>query len=391
MADEIQIITTSADGSSWADLIPGAVSSGYQAQNTNIDASRNGMDKSSISYDFDTSEIVIAPSGVIDVNGLPFAVASEVRLAISSNGDYYIKLVAGTGSTLRSAELTASKGTWDASKNAFYDSGNRILNWLISKTNDGVKMFRLVSADKNSGSDIRPDYPWGYVRRADLPEWMFWYNVTDSFAVPSVPSSVTVDQESGNMLIGNLSFGRSVTVHDGISATIIDTIATPSSAIPAGIAVDPSTGNLIIGASSTIYIMDGITDSLLTSFASPAAGLTGLCVDSSSGNLISTNSTTNLIYIHSGITSSVLSSFATPGSDCRGAAYDKINENLLSVDAGTDKIYIHDLITATIIEEVKMSIYYSGSLSVPGDIAYYNGATITTDTNNDVALVRGYL
>jgi len=138
MADEIEILTENAGGTSWVDLTPSAISTGYQAQNISIDANRNGIDSSSISWDIATSEIVFSPSGLMDENGLPFVAKSEARASLGGAGVYYIRLIAGTTSLLRSISLVTTAGTYDASKNGFYESGDRVLDWVIYWEGSGV-------------------------------------------------------------------------------------------------------------------------------------------------------------------------------------------------------------------------------------------------------------
>ncbi|MFV1626634.1 hypothetical protein, partial [Phaeobacter sp. JH203A] len=56
-------------------------------------------------------------------------------------------------------------------------------------------------------------------------------------------------------------------------------------------------------------------------------------------NLISCDSGTDTIYIHDGISSTILSSFASPGSRPTGLTFD--GTNLISCDSVSDTIYIH--------------------------------------------------
>jgi 6-phosphogluconolactonase (cycloisomerase 2 family) len=79
------------------------------------------------------------------------------------------------------------------------------------------------------------------------------------------------------------------------------------------------------------------------------AGLAGLIAfpeAAAAGNLISCDLGEDKIYIHDGITSSISSSFSSPATSIFGLAYD--GENLISTDLTEDKIYIHDGITATV-------------------------------------------
>ena len=144
MADELEILTENAAGTGWVDLSPGAESTGYQAQNTNIESNRNGIDSSYVRWDSGTSEIVIEESGPIDDNGVPFAVKNEIRLADPGAGTWYLKVVAGSTILLRSIEVSASKGTWDGSKNGLYVSGDRVLNWVVVQDGSGTVLAKLL-------------------------------------------------------------------------------------------------------------------------------------------------------------------------------------------------------------------------------------------------------
>jgi len=144
MADEIEILTKSEDESSWVDLVPSQVSTGYQAQNTNLEALRNGYDLFDVSYS--SPNIIVAISGIVDENGLPFVVKSAINIDIDGEADnvYYLRLIAGTNSMFRSLSLVTTPGTWDAGKNGFYESGDRILDTIIVKTSTEIYFIRRI-------------------------------------------------------------------------------------------------------------------------------------------------------------------------------------------------------------------------------------------------------
>ncbi len=156
MADELEIITENDAGTSWVDLVPDEVSTGYQAQNTNIEANRNGIDLSYVRYDSGADEIVIEPSGPIDDNGLPFSVDSEIRFANPGAGTWYLRVIPGSTSLLRSLEITSGKGTWDGSKNGLYDgSSRRVLNWIIVGGSGIAEISQMLPLKT---FEIPPDY-----------------------------------------------------------------------------------------------------------------------------------------------------------------------------------------------------------------------------------------
>lgn len=155
MADELGIITENDAGTSWVDLVPDEVSSGYQAQNTNIEANRNGIDLSHVRYDSGGDEIVIEPSGPIDDNGLPFSVDSQITFANPGAGTWYLRVIPGSTSLLRSIDIVSTQGTWDGSKNGLYD-GNpyRILNWVIEGGSGTATVAKLLPFNFTVGNDL---------------------------------------------------------------------------------------------------------------------------------------------------------------------------------------------------------------------------------------------
>lgn len=147
MADEIEILTENEAGDSWVDPTPSAVTTGYSAQNTNIEALFNGYDRFDVQYS--SPNIIINISGIADDNGLPMVVKSQILIDISAqaNGTYYLKIIAGSTTLKRSISLVTTPGTWDASKSGFYESGDRILDTIIIKDATGVYLARRFDND----------------------------------------------------------------------------------------------------------------------------------------------------------------------------------------------------------------------------------------------------
>ena len=79
----------------------------------------------------------------------------------------------------------------------------------------------------------------------------------------------------------------------------------------------------------------------LTSFASPSSDPRGLTFDSSTGNLISCDATSDMIYVHNGVSSTILTSFASPGAAPSGLTFDSLTGNLISCDFTAGLIYVH--------------------------------------------------
>jgi hypothetical protein len=86
-----------------------------------------------------------------------------------------------------------------------------------------------------------------------------------------------------------------------------------------------------------IYVHDGISSTISSSFASPGTLPSGLAFDDT--NLISCDSDTDMIYVHDGISSTILSSFSSPGTGITSLTFD--GTNLISCDSDADRIYRH--------------------------------------------------
>ena len=135
-------------------------------------------------------------------------------------------------------------------------------------------------------------------------------------------------------------------IHDGISGTITTSFSTPNNQ-PQDLTIDAN-GNLISMdlIEQSVYIHDGITSTVTTSFSTPNNEPRGMTLDSS-GNLITSDSVEDSIYIHDGITDTITTSFSSPNGAPKGLTIDAAG-NLISADSTEDSIYIHDGITDTI-------------------------------------------
>ncbi len=118
------------------DSTPGAVSTGYQAQNTRSYSSTTGIDSSYVTGGAGAATLEI--SGPTDVNGVLYNHKSAVIFTPPATGKYYIHLV-GTGANL-TPTLATDDGDFVEDDNGRYNSsGERILNWVIYF--DGVTCY----------------------------------------------------------------------------------------------------------------------------------------------------------------------------------------------------------------------------------------------------------
>jgi hypothetical protein len=111
------------------DNVPGAVSSGYQRQNTNLFVLQTGVDTTE-PYDDGEGIITIPSGGIVELNGSIFKITQNVSIIKpTSSGQYFIGVEDnndGTGSFV----LLSIPGVFDHAKNAYYNNGKRILNWV---------------------------------------------------------------------------------------------------------------------------------------------------------------------------------------------------------------------------------------------------------------------
>lgn len=151
MANEVAIINN-------PDSTPGAVSSGYQAQNTRMAAASAGMDASVVSGGDGACYVEI--SGPVDVNGVLYSCNAKATLTPPSAGNYYIYL-SGSGSNLTPV-IGTDPGTFDASKNARYTTGGyRVLNWRIYYDGTTCYVARWLQPDRDGGVDVdEPEEVW---------------------------------------------------------------------------------------------------------------------------------------------------------------------------------------------------------------------------------------
>ena len=148
MSNEAEIINN-------PDSTPGAVSTGYQAQNTNLVSQRAGLDLSYVSGSGGTA--VVAISGPVDVNGVLYNIKTQTILTPPSAGRYYISLQ-GAGPQYLTPTLIASAGTFDPLKNARYDSsGYRVLNWIIYFDGTTVYASRMPVPDRTDNLLLHTD------------------------------------------------------------------------------------------------------------------------------------------------------------------------------------------------------------------------------------------
>ena len=141
MANEAEIINN-------PDSTPGAVSTGYQAQNTNMVAVRVGCDNTVV--EGGTGDCTLKLSGPVDVNGTLYTINTDVTFTLTAAGTYYIHLNgSGTNLSPTIGTITANPHTFDPDKNARYtDVGSyRLLNWIIYYDGTTARAHRIITPE----------------------------------------------------------------------------------------------------------------------------------------------------------------------------------------------------------------------------------------------------
>jgi len=128
----------------------------------------------------------------------------------------------------------------------------------------------------------------------------------------------------GTNAIAGSMYDAYINQYVGKTSTIQSSFAAPDATIT-GLAYDDATGNLISAGvfSKKIYIHNGISASIISSFASPSSwGPTGLTYDGA--HLISIYNKSEVVYVHNGVTSTIVSSFAAASSDYNGLTINRV-------------------------------------------------------------------
>lgn len=195
----------------------------------------------------------------------------------------------------------------------------------------------------------------------------------------TVPTGLIFDEDTGNLIScdDNLNV---INFHKGVSNVIESSIAHPNT-VPADICIDYNTGNLITTAGGTFNIHSGKTATVSSTVNPGTLGiLNGCVVDPLTGNLILVDTSSNTINVMDGISGTVLSSFAAPGTSPRSLTI--ANGNLISTDGGTHDTYVHDGISSTITDQFQTASV--GTLTTFHGVAFdtINKVLITNSRNN---------
>jgi hypothetical protein len=116
MANELQQLPN-------PDNVPGAVTTGYQRQNTNMYAIQTGIDTTE-PVDNGNGVITIPTGGIVEVNGVLYKLVSDIVLQKpNTNTCYWIAINTNDDNTAN-AELVTRPGRWNPLKQGCYLNNN---------------------------------------------------------------------------------------------------------------------------------------------------------------------------------------------------------------------------------------------------------------------------
>jgi hypothetical protein len=178
--------------------------------------------------------------------------------------------------------------------------------------------------------------------------------VDSSFATTLAFARDCCIDNDGNLLI---LVGTTVHVMDGISGTTLSTVSLGGfSTNTRAIAIDRATGNLIAydGTSHLIYVLDGVSNTIISSFASTyATSSTGLTVDNL-GNVIQANNTSQQIAVYVGKSATVAKTISI-GTTANPTSldWDQSRRRLaLLSSTSTGSVRFYDIVSNAIVQTV---------------------------------------
>jgi len=198
-------------------------------------------------------------------------------------------------------------------------------------------------------------------------------------------TSIAFDSDNNNLLMWD-NVADTLYVMDGITGTVLDSFGVTIGG-DVYIGYDRYNSNLIISSTSpaAITIYNGLSASVTSSF-SVTTGNRGIAIDNS-GNLLVANHVTNTIDIHAGITSTVSSSIDISAAEgnITNLTFDPGAGNAIFTGL-TDNIYVLDGLTNTVLQ-TQATVGTSGQHSITlntsdGSLIESNYGTDTTYAYN---------
>lgn len=376
MSDNLELVSENAAGDGYVDNVPGAVSTGYQSQNIATSAIFNGLDKSSCAVV--GSNLIIYPSSIIDVNGLPFVVKTQITLALPTTGfNHYLKVVDGSTAILKEIEFTTDRGTYDTSKNGWYNgSGKRVLNWVYNIISKSLILENGNNQQSGTDDELISQISFAPINKIIPSMWG-----SCNYHIPILSGLTCKGLSYYEGYLYNL--GDDVQKYN-LDGTLDSTITVGALTNNTCATIDPTTGNLVrlshnggpnFITTATTY--NGISSSVLSSVDIIASTATPphSCVIDGDGNLITLRDSLGvlLIYVFSGISATITNSI-TPDADAKQVGYDFYNSSLLVLEmddtAETEmpRVTRYNGNTSTVKARAALPIFYEYS----GPLAFCN-------------------
>ena len=185
------------------DNVPGAVTTGYQRQNTNIFAIQTGLDTTE-PFDNGNGLITVPAGGVIEVNGVMFKIVTDVALTKpDANTAYWVEVI-DNGDETATFNLTTRPGKWNPSKQGCYtENNNRTLNWVsLGNFNESTNL-PIRTTTNTIGEIWQLELGW-YLFKASNKGWSVFssngsftknYFYRDSIIQINSPSNVNINYD----------------------------------------------------------------------------------------------------------------------------------------------------------------------------------------------------
>ena len=280
MADELEYLTINSAGDSWVDPVPGAVSTGYQAQNTTIEAGNGGLDNTLVSVIGEN--IRIEAGGTIqDLNGAVLKITSAVDFAVPA-GRSYIGIIPGTTAmtrTLKIQTVTELFSGYGGIMGKIDGIARRVIKWMLYNYYGNISATCIIGTGGREvtsgqiGSIARR--PTDSVRYQDV--WPVIWSRYTSFNFPTGETGSRGIAFDGSNIVS--AYSNTIYIHDGETGSTTSSFPVPGGHDVRGMTV--ADGNLIIGTDSgNFYKMDGISSSILATYTVPAGvSIVGLTYD----------------------------------------------------------------------------------------------------------------
>lgn len=352
MANEIEILVENAAGDGWVDASPGPIDTGYQNQNVGFTSLFNGLDNSAASIS--GSSLVLSPSGIIDVDGIPYVIKSTATISLPTSGPgiWYIKLADGTTELEKTPEFTSSRGTYSAAKNGWYSAtGERVLNIAYDRLRNAI--VRLDSQDMRRGTIDRAMEPNAYINTEIFNRlaWGTVYRLFDPALGFALITGLSYDT-TNNKIIVLMGADRTVNFYNS-DFSLSSTITLPAGLYPNGAAFDHDNGDMIMSETTDVFRMDGVTNTISSQFSTgismPDTSLGGCAFDPTTRYLHIAYGTTVAIFDYDAGT---LVSSNSIGTSVYGIEYDPNYDCMILLMQSSPRLSIYDKAYTNEIERI---------------------------------------